>query len=229
MFGLFNRSRITNEHQEMIKEALDKLDKLDKIDEIDRNVKEIKAAQEEQGRAIENIDKRLSNIEKLLETNFETVITQVELLADKLTRISNAIRLYGATVDLLPGINRLLKDIHKQINLLPPSQIDLEKASDTQKAYVYMMSQIEKAIKDSREMLDRSIAINRQKVIEGVNSKSLDYANQLVANLDSVQVNLMSVIYETAKQNKSRNIDYEQIKQIIRNETRPAGSRNSYL
>ena len=223
--GLFG-----NKAEQNILSFLEKIS--DKIDSLDSKVEKIQAVQEEQERAIkaiDNINESLSNIENILETNFKTIIEQIEITVDKLGRISSAIRLYGTPVDLLPGINKLLKDIHKQINLLPPSQIDLEKASDTQKTYVYMMNNIEKAIKESRELLDRSIAINRQKVIEGVNSKSLDYTNQLVANLDIVQVNLMSAIYEAAEQNRNKNIDYEQIKQIVRNETRPAGSRNSYL
>jgi phage-related protein len=223
--NLFVRSQITNEHQEMMRKALKKLDKLD---DIDKNVTKIKATQVEQGKAIGSIDKRLSNIEKLLEANFNKVFTQTEMLANRLKTITANIQKFDRPAELIPLINRLLNDIKSQINLMPPSQLDINSASDEQKAYIYIMSKIEKAIEDSRVKLDKSIALSGENIVKGVNTKSFDYANQLAENMNGIQRTLYNAIYKASSRNSS-NIQLEDIKQIVRNETRPAGSSNSYL
>jgi chromosome segregation ATPase len=208
----------------------------DKMDSLDNKIEKLQAVQEKQEQAIKTINKQLEQMDnKSLNTKIdiqkiiEDVLSKVKTLSKEISRISSSTRDIDRLIEYMPTLSKMVNDIHKQINLMPPSQLDFEEANDDQKSYIVMVDSIIRAIEDSRKKLDDYIFTNRKDIIEAVNAKSLDYANQLTRNINQLQDNLFSVIYETAGQNRGNSIDYEQIKQIIRNETRPAGSRNSYL
>ena len=208
----------------------------DKIDSLDNKIEKLQAVQEEQERAIKTINKQLeqmdnksSNTKIDIQKIIEDVLSKVKTLSKEISRISSSTRDIDRLIEYMPTLSKMVNDIHKQINLMPPSQIDTDSASDEQKAYIYMMSKIEKAIEDSRKKLDKSIVLSEKSIVKEVNAKSFDFANQLAENMNGIQRTLYNAIYKAAGQNRNNNIDYEEIKQIVRNETRPAGSSNSYL
>jgi len=208
----------------------------DKIDSLDNKIEKLQAVQEEQERAIKTINKQLEQMDnKSLNTKIdiqkiiEDVLSKVKTLSKEISRISSSTRDIDRLIEYMPTLSKMVNDIHKQINLMPPSQIDTDSASDEQKAYIYMMSKIEKAIEDSRKKLDKSIVLSEKSIVKEVNAKSFDFANQLAKNMNGILETLYNAIYEASNKNKNSTIQLDDIKQIVRNETRPAGSSNSYL
>jgi len=229
IMGLFG-----NKAEQNILSFLEKIS--DKIDSLDSKVEKIQAVQEEQEQAIKTINKQLEQMDnKSLNTKIdiqkiiEDVLSKVKTLSKEISRISSSTRDIDRLIEYMPTLSKMVNDIHKQINLMPPSQLDFEKANDEQKSYIVMVESIIRAIEDSRKKLDKSIVLSEKSIVKEVNAKSFDFANQLAENMNGIQVNLMSAIYETAGQNNTNKIQLDDIKQIVRNETRPAGSSNSYL
>ena len=223
---LFLGSQISQEHQEML-EQFQRISK--KIDDVSDTVENISNKQEAHSSKLDEIDKRLSSLEDLTAKNFSSITAQTELLLERLESINRNNYSVKEQLKILPRIKFLIDSMNEQIQLTPLNEIEIDNLSDSDKLLVAMVKEIEKITQKSSKELGNLIDKSARDVVTAVgkkvDNKKTELNNQIVDNLEIVQRNLEQAIYS-----RNRNgVSVDQIRSIVKEETRRPGSRNSYL
>jgi len=211
--NIFLGPKITNEHQKMLELALEKItDVAEKQEMLDKNIVE-------QGKKIDSIDSRVAKLETLMLENFKNVLTQAELLTERLKTINeNNLTIKQAT-SAIPIVRRLVTSINEQIKLTPIKNVELDDMPEAQKVLIAMVKEVEKVTDKSKEELEKFF-------VKKLSEKKSELNNQLVKSLKALQYNLERAVGESSA--KSKNHLYE-LERSIKNATRNPASRNTYL
>ena len=224
---LFLGSQISQEHQEML-EQFQRISK--KIDDVSDTVENISNKQEAHSSKLDEIDKRLSSLEDLTAKNFSSITAQTELLLERLESINRNNYSVKEQLKILPRIKFLIDSMNEQIQLTPLNEIEIDNLSDSDKLLVAMVKEIEKITKNHTEYLAEAINRGARGVVRDVgkkvDDKETELHNGIVYNLRILEGNLERAIY---KRRSSGGVSADQIRSIVKEETRRPGSRNSYL
>ena len=225
--GFFSNDKITKELLEKILSGVEDIAKVQKEQAL--KLDSIEKAQKKLSKEIKEVEQRVSKIEKSVFSNFNDILTQSKLLMERLKTILNSNFTIEKNLAILPKLKSLLDNMNKQIQITPLNNIDFENLNDSEKLLLAMVKEIEKitakSSKDLGELIDKSARDVVTAVGKKIDNKETELNNQIVDNLEIVQHNLKLAIYSR----NSNGVSADQIRKIVREETRLPGSRNSYL
>ena len=226
--GLFSSDKITKELLEKIASGVEAIAKTQEKQAI--KLDSIEKAQKELSAKVEELDNKLSTLEDLTAKNFSNVIAQTELLLERLEFINRKYSSIENYLKILPRIKSLIDNMNEQIQLTPLKEIEFDNLSDSEKLLITMVKEIEKVTQKSSKELGNLIDKSTRDVVTAVrkkiDDKKTELNNQIVDNLETIQSNLELAIHNSRSRNS---LSIDQIRRVVKEETRLPGSRNSYL
>ena len=226
--GLFSSDKITKELLEKIASGVEAIAKTQEKQAI--KLDSIEKAQKELSAKVEELDNRLSTLEDLTAKNFSNVIAQTELLLERLEFINRKYSSIENYLKILPRIKSLIDNMNEQIQLTPLKEIEFDNLSDSEKLLITMVKEIEKVTQKSSKELGNLIDKSTRDVVTAVrkkiDDKEAELHNGIVRNLKTLEGNLKLAIHNSRSRNS---LSIDQIRRVVKEETRLPGSRNSYL